>query len=167
MNFLGWLFSIPSRHYRDMRRYERGGVGARIFAIILSMLFIGAALGLEYWFLSSLMTGGSLGGGIAKVVALIFIGIFFVATFIAALEYCGVYAFTAFAMAIMGVVYKAEKRKAMLEKNQKKIENLEAELATTPSLKYKKLDIFVGIFQILLAIGLFAGAIAVAVLTVW
>ena len=49
---------------------------------------------------------------------------------------------------------------------QKKIENLEAELETTPSLKYKKLDIFVGIFQILLAIGLFAGAIAVAVLTV-
>ena len=69
-------------------------------------------------------------------------------------------------MAIMGVVYKAEKRKALLEKNQKKIENLEAELETTPSLKYKKLDIFVGIFQILLAIGLFAGAIAVAVLTV-
>ncbi len=166
MKFLGWLFSISSRHYRDIRRYEKGGIGARIFSIILSMLFIGASLGLEYWFLSSLMTGGSLGGGITKVVALIFIGIFFVATFIAALEYCGVYAFTAFAMAIMGVVYKAEKRKALLEKNQKKIENLEAELETTPSLKYKKLDIFVGIFQILLAIGLFAGAIAVAVLTI-
>ena len=119
MKFLGWLFSVPSRHYRDMRRYEKGGVGARIFAIILSMLFVGAALGLEYWFLSSLMTGGSLGGGIAKVVALIFIGIFFVATFIAALEYCGVYAFTAFAMAIMGAVYKAEKRKALLEKKSK------------------------------------------------
>ena len=148
-----------------MRRYEKGGVGARIFAIILSTLFICAALGLEYWFLSSLMTGGSLGGGIAKVFALIFIGIFFVATFIAALEYCGVYAFTAFAMAIMGMVYKAEKRKALLEKNQKKIESLEAELETTPSLKYKKLDIFVGIFQILLAVGLFAGVIAVAVLT--
>ena len=38
MSFLGWLFSIPSRHYRDMRRYERGGVGARIFAIILEFL---------------------------------------------------------------------------------------------------------------------------------
>ena len=52
-----------------------------------------------------------------------------------------------------------------MKKNQKKIENLEAELETTPSLKYKKLDIFVGIFQILLAVGLFAGVIAVAVLT--
>ena len=119
MKFLGWLFSVSSRHYRDMRRYERGGVGARIFAIILSMLFVGAALGLEYWFFSSLMTEGSLGGGTAKFVALIFIGIFFVATFITALEYCGVYAFTAFAMAIMGVVYKAEKRKALLEKKSK------------------------------------------------
>ena len=83
------------------------------------MLFVGAALGLEYWFLSSFMTGGSLGGGIAIVVALIFIGILFVATFIGALEYCEVYAFTAFAMAIMGVVYKAEKRKALLEKKSK------------------------------------------------
>ena len=166
MKFLGWLFSVPSRHYRDMRRYEKGGVGARIFSIIISLLFIGAALGLEYWFLSSLMTGGSLGGGIAKVVALFFIGVFFVATFIAALEFCGVYAFTAFAMATLGLIYSAEKRKALLEKNQKKIENLEAEFETTPSLKYKKLDIFVGIFQILLAIGLFAGAIAVGVLTV-
>lgn len=165
MGFLGWLFSVPSRHYRDMRRYEKGGVGARVFAIIISLVFVGAALGLEYWFLSSLMTGGSLGGGIAKVVALIFIGIFFVATCIAAFEYCGVYAFTAFAMAIMGVVYSAEKKKAILEKNKKKIENLEAEIQTTPSLKYKKLDIFVGIFQIILAIGLFAGVIAVAVLT--
>lgn len=150
-----------------MRRYERGGIGARIFSIIISLLFIAASLGLEYWFLSSIMTGGSLGGGIAKVVALIFIGIFFVATFITALEFCVVYAFTAFKMAIMGVVYSAEKRKAILQKNQKKIENFEAELQTTPSLKYKKLDIFIGIFQILLAIGLFAGVIAVAVLTVW
>ncbi len=166
MGFLGWLFSVPSRHYRDMRRYEKGGIGARVFSIIISMLFIGAALGLEYWFFSSLMTGGSLGGGIAKVVALIFIGIFFVATFIAALEFCGVYAFTAFAMATLGLVYSAQKKKAILEKNQKKIENLEAELETTPSLKYKKLDIFVGIFQILLALGLFAGVIAVAVLTI-
>ena len=123
MRFLGWLFSVGSRHYRDMRRYERGGVGARIFSIIISLLFIAASLGLEYWFLSSIMTGGSLGGGIAKVVALIFIGIFFVATFITALEFCVVYAFTAFKMAIMGVVYSAEKRKAILQKNQKKIEN--------------------------------------------
>ena len=37
MEFLGWLFSIPSRHYRDMRRYERGGVGARIFALAVEL----------------------------------------------------------------------------------------------------------------------------------
>ncbi len=166
MKFFEWLFSIPSRHYRDMRRYEKGGVGARIFSIIISLLFIGAALGIEYWFFSSIMTGGSLGGGIAKVFALLLIGCLFVATFLAALEYCGVYAFTAFAMATLGLVYSAEKRKAMLQKNQKKIENLEAELERTPSLKYKKLDIFIGIFQILLAVGLIAGVFAVAVLTI-
>ena len=165
MQFLSWLFSVPSRHYRDMRRYEKGGVGARIFSIIISLIFIGITLGVEYWFFSSLMTAGSLGGGIAKFFALLFIGCLFVAALIAAFEYCAVYAFTAFAMAIMGVVYKAEKRKAVLDKNQKKIENLEAELAITPSLKYKKLDIFVGIFQILLAVGLIVGIIIVAVLT--
>ena len=67
MRFLGWLFSVGSRHYRDMRRYERGGVGARIFSIIISLLFIAASLGLEYWFLSSIITGGSLVGELQKL----------------------------------------------------------------------------------------------------
>ena len=166
MRFFVWLFSVRSRHYRDTRRYENGGVGARIFSIIISLFFIGIALGAEYWFLSSLMTEGSLGGGIAKFFALILIGCLFVAAFIAALEYCGVYAFTAFAMAITGIVYKAEKRKAVLEKSKIKTVNLETELEKTPDLKYRKLDIFTGIFQIISAIGLIAGVIAVAVLTV-
>ena len=74
MKFLGWLFSISSRHYRDIRRYEKGGMGARIFSIIISLLFIGAALGVEYLFITSIFTAGSLGGGLAKFFALILIG---------------------------------------------------------------------------------------------
>ena len=163
MEFLGWLFSISSRHYRDIRRYEKGGMGARIFSIIISLLFIGAALGVEYLFITSIFTAGSLGGGIAKFFALILIGILMVGLITAALEFCVVYAFTAFKMAILGMVYSAEKRKAVVEKNQKKIEN-EAELEVTPSLKYKKFDIFNGILQIMLAIGLLVGVVCIAIL---
>lgn len=66
MKFLGWLFSISSRHYRDIRRYEKGGMGARIFSIIISLLFIGAALGVEYLFITSILTAGLLGGGVGN-----------------------------------------------------------------------------------------------------
>ena len=62
------------------------------------------------------------------------------------------------------MVYNAEKRKAVVEKNQKKIENLEAELEVTPSLKYKKFDIFNGILQIMLAIGFLVGIVVIAIL---
>ena len=164
MKFLGWLFSISSRHYRDIRRYENGGMGARIFSIIISLLFIGAALGVEYLFITSILTAGSLGGGVAKFFALILIGALMVGFITTAFEFCGVYAFTAFKMAILGIVYNAEKRKAVVEKNQKKVENLEAELEVTPSLKYKKFDIFNGILQIMLAIGLLVGIVGIAIL---
>ena len=62
------------------------------------------------------------------------------------------------------IVQKREK--LFCRKIKRKLKTLEAELQATPSLKYKKLDIFIGIFQILLAIGIFAGVIAVAVLTI-
>ena len=94
--------------------------------------------------------------------ALFGIGILFVGTVVATLEYCAVYSVTAFRMAAWGVALSLAKRKEIAEK--KHIENVEAELNAAPleQGKFKGADIFIGILQILLIVGLLAGVVGVA-----
>ena len=165
MKFISWLFNVSGRHYADIRRYEKGGAGARIFSIVFSALLVGASLLIEYWFINSLTTDGSLGGGIAKFFALIAIAVVFIATAESALEFCGIYAFTAFRMATSGFVYSAQKRKAILGRKNKDASLAETEVQPVAEIKYKKFDIINGILQIVFALCLIAGVVAVAVLT--
>ena len=165
MKFISWLFNVSGRHYADIRRYEKGGVGARIFSIVFSALLVAASLLIEYWFINSLTTEGSLGGGITKFFALIAIAILFIATAESALEFCGIYAFTAFRMATLGFVYSVEKRKAILERKNKNASSAETDVQPVAEIKYKEFDIINGILQIIFALCLIAGVVAVAVLT--
>lgn len=164
MKLLSWLFGVSRRHYAGIRRYEKGGAGVRILTVVVSLLFIAAALGLEYWLFSSLSNEGALGGGGKRLLALFGIGILFVATAAATLEYCAVYCVTAFRMAAWGVALSLAKRKEIAEK--KHIENAETELNAAPfeQGRFKGADIFIGILQLVFIVGLIAGAIGVAAL---
>ncbi len=164
MRFLSWLFGASRRHYAGIRRYEKGGAGIRVVTVVVSLLFIAVALGLEYWLFSSLSNENSLGGGGQRLFALFGIGILFVATAAATLEYCAVYCVTAFRMAAWGVALSLAKRKEIAEK--KHIENAEAEWNATPleQGRFKGADIFIGILQIVFIAGLLAGVVGVAAL---
>ena len=161
MKFLSWLFGVSRRHHAGIRRYEKGGAGVRIFTAVLSLLLAAAVLGLEYWLLSSLADENSLGGGLTKLVALIFIGILFVAIFFGSLEFFAIYCVTAFRMAICGAALSSAKRKQTADQP---IENAEAEPSATPfeQGKYKAADVVVGILQILLIAGVIVGVIVIA-----
>lgn len=164
MRFLLWLFDASRRHYGGIRRYEKGGTGVRILTLILSLLFLGVTLGLEYWLLSSLHNNSAFGGGVGKVVVLFFIGLLFVAFAVATLEFCAVYAFTAFRMAAWGMALTVAKRRQILAR--KKGESTEPEVQADPAKeeKYKVFDIIQGVLQIVFILALIGGVAAVAVL---
>ncbi len=164
MKFIFWLCDVSQRHYRGIRRYEKGGAGARVFAVLVSVLFIAATLGLEYWLFSSLKNEEAFGGGLQKFLVLLFLGILCVAFAGATLEYCAVYCFTAFRMAAWGVALSAAKRQEILQK--KGAEATDADFYTDPveTGRYKAADICIGILQIAFIVLLIVGMIAVAAL---
>ena len=164
MRFLLWLFDASRRHYGGIRRYEKGGTGVRILTPILSLLFLGVTLGLEYWLFSSLHDSGAFGGGVGKIVVMFFIGLLFFAFAVATLEFCAVYAFTAFRMAAWGVALSASKRRQVL--SRKKGGNTKPETQADPAHegKYKAFDIVNGVLQIVFILALIGGVAAVAVL---
>lgn len=160
MRFFVWLLNAGARHHFGIRRYEKGGMGIRIITILVALLFIGASLGLEYWLFTSLQDREAFGGGGAKIVILILIGILFVATAGATIEYCAIFSLTAFRMAIYGVACSRAKRKQLAEA-QAAAESAGAGDPVDTG-KYKGFDIFHGFLQIAFIIGLIGGVIALA-----
>ena len=155
MKFLSWLFNFSARHAGDMRRYEKGKTGTRIFVIILLTLLAAATLGVEYWAIS-LFDENFLYG--LLVVILLFIPL--VATTI---EFCGFYSFAGFRMFFWGVISsaarKADKRikakKAVAQEDTSVVEQNTSEPDTEQERSektHKALDLVVGIYGILLAI---------------
>lgn len=163
MKFLAWVFSVSQRHYREIRRYEKGGTGIRVFTIVFSLVLIAACLGLEYWFFSYLYDGGT-SDGLGKLAALLGIGILFVAVAVYTVEYFGVFSFTAFRMAIWGMAFSAAKRKEILER--KKLADTYEEQPETgvETGRYKAFDIVIGILLLLFVIALIVAIIGLAVL---
>ena len=163
MKFLGWLFNASSRHRLGIRMYEKGKVGIRLITLLVSLAIVAVAFLIEYWFFSSLMTKDSFGGGSDKVLTLLGIGILMVVLFLAALEYCAIYGLTAFKMAIYGTALTLAKR-AEIKKAKKKAKEEGVEYVPDENIQkmesektYKALDIIIGIFEIILVIGIIIG----------
>ena len=153
MKFLSWLFNFSARHAGDMRRYEKGKTGTRIFVIILLTLLAAATLGVEYWAIS--LFGENFLYGLL-VVILLFIPL--VATTI---EFCGFYSFVGFRMFFWGVISSAARKadKRIKAKQATAQEDISASEVTEPDTEqersektHKALDLVVGIYGILLAI---------------
>ncbi len=153
MKFLSWLFNFSARHASDMRRYEKGKTGTRIFVMILLTFLVAATLGVEYWAIS-LFDENFLYG--LLVVILLFIPL--VATTI---EFCGFYSFVGFRMFFWGVISSAARKadKKIRAKKAAAQEDIPASEVTEPDTEldhsektHKALDLVVGILGILLAI---------------
>lgn len=153
MKFLSWLFNFSARHAGDMRRYEKGKTGTRIFVIILLTLLAAATLGVEYWAIS--LFGENFLYGLL-VVILLFIPL--VATTI---EFCGFYSFVGFRMFFWGVISSAARKadKRIKAKQAAAQGDISASEVTEPDTEqersektHKALDLVVGILGILLAI---------------
>ena len=153
MKFLSWLFNFSARHAGDMRRYEKGRTGTRIFVIILLTLLAAATLGVEYWAIS--LFGENFLYGLL-VVILLFIPL--VATTI---EFCGFYSFVGFRMFFWGVISSAARKadKKIKAKKAAAQEDISASEAAEPDTEldhsertHKALDLVVGILGILLAV---------------
>ena len=153
MKFLSWLFNFSARHAGDMRRYEKGKTGTKIFVIILLTLLAAATLGVEYCAIS--LFGENFLYGLL-VVILLFIPL--VATTI---EFCGFYSFVGFRMFFWGVISSAARKadKRIKAKQAAAQEDISASEVTEPDTEqersektHKALDLVVGIYGILLAI---------------
>ena len=153
MKFLSWIFNLSARHAGDMRRYEKGKTGTRIFVIILLTLLAAATLGVEYWAIS-LFNENFLYG----LLVVIFLFIPLVATTI---EFCGFYSFVGFRMFFWGVIssvaHKVDKK--IKAKKAAAQEDISASEVTEPDTEldhsektHKALDLVVGILGILLAV---------------
>ena len=153
MKFLSWLFNFSARHAGDMRRYEKGKTGTRIFVIVLLTLLAAATLGVEYWAIS-LFDENFLYG----LLVVIFLFIPLVATTI---EFCGFYSFVGFRMFFWGVIssvaHKVDKK--IKAKKAAAQEDIPASEAAEPDTEldhsertHKALDLVVGILGILLAV---------------
>lgn len=161
MGAISRILSIPGRHWRGMRRYENGGAGVRIFTLILMIAFAALAIWMVYITKYSFQNNFIVG----ILVAILTIGIG-----AGAIEFCGVYSFVGFKMAIVGTIYKIadsidkKKKKKAIESGQitpsaPTAEELAKENEIKKSHKYKVFDFFIGVLGLVLAVGTVIGMI--------
>ncbi len=158
----GWIFGVRRRYAWEIRRYEKGGLGRRVFAIILSLFFLGATAGLEYWFNLHFM--GVLVSE-ANLVVTILIGVIAVAVMLATIERCIVFTWVGFAnFSFNGVSDKLldKQRKKDMQKAEEIPEadgvvveetKIETEEAVKKRKKLKWWDLSVAVFQLLIIVG--------------
>jgi len=120
LGFFKWLFSFHDRHYRDGYNYSKNAMG-RVSAIITEIVFIGIALGLEYWAMT--LWGGDNFVGALLVTLLVF------GVYITAIEYCLVYVVFGFMCAITGTleVFLGKASDKVKERRAKKQAKLDAQ----------------------------------------
>ena len=158
MKFFSWLFSASQRHYRGIRRYEKGGAGVRIFTLILMLGFSAAALALEWWSISLFAENFLVG-----LLAFIFLACIFC---LAAAEFSFVYALVAFRMFFWGVAEKAAYRAAKKRAKEQAEQPAAAQPmpqdapAQEPPKTHRAFDMFLFLFGLVLSIGILIAFIA-------
>ena len=152
MKFFKWIFNMRQRHYKEAVKYENGGVKRRVWVIVLSLLLVAATLVLEYFTLLMYKE---------NVIAAIFMTILAIAVMGTALDYLGAHSTFGFKCAMWGSLaslilrYGNKKSKNAEVVEEKQIEEIDKETKTSKKLKW--LDLFVGIYCLVLAFGLIAG----------
>lgn len=137
MKFLSWVFNIRKRHGRDIRAYENGKLSTKIITLIIMLVFFLGSIGLEYWCINLFKEGNVL---IAFLVLLLVI-----ASIGATFDYCLVYSYVGFKMAIIGTIdKKLNDESEIVEKKQ-----------------YRGIDVLVGFLGFILGIGVIVAAIFV------
>ena len=159
MKFFKWLFNVGNRHYGDIRRYEKGKIGTRIFVILLLLGLVAGTLGLEYWGVNLFKTNIFYG-----FLVLLFLFIPFAG---ATIEFCGVYSYIGFRMFVRGTVIdiakKLDKKIEQKQFNQIEVdENIVVDTNTELNDEtkvdklekaHKWIDLFIGILGIVLGVG--------------
>lgn len=157
MRFLRWLFNVHSRHAGDIRRYEKGKIGTRIFTLILTLILSAGTLALEYWSIN-LFESHNWALGLFVVLFLV------IPAAAVSFEFLGLYSFLGFRMFFWGTVeHIAKKIDKQIQENR--VPNGEQdEIVISTQNKSEKshrwIDLFIGIWSIALAIGLLVGMIA-------
>ncbi len=152
MKFLNWIFNMRQRHYKEAVKYENGGVKRRVWVIVLSLLLVAATLVLEYFTLLMYKE---------NIVIAIFMTLLAFAFIGTALDYLGAHSTFGFKCAMWGSLaslifrYANKKSKNAEVVEEKQVEEINKEIKTTKKLKW--LDLFVGIYCLVLAFGLIAG----------
>lgn len=145
MKFLSWLLNVSMRHRRGAIRYARGGVGRRVFIIIVLLCFVGVSLGLEYFCIETFKDNALYG---------VVIGIFAVAFVISCIEMCSVYCYFGFRCAVAGsldsIIEKNNKKRMAKNKN---VEEINSSIEEPEKKSTKGLDIFIGFLGLILALG--------------
>lgn len=148
MKFLSWLFNMSVRHHNDAIRYERGKATSKIFIIILMLLFVGLTLGVEYWALTTMQSGGSdFLLGVMEFVLAIIIGL-------ATVETCIAYSYFGFKYAAIGTLDKFINKYEQKRKNKQSDVLTVQNVSESPERKNKPwLDFFVGVMCAIFAVG--------------
>ena len=161
MKLLIWIFSIFSRHFRLINRYEKGGIGRRVYIMILTLVLAGISLGLSYYVVESLFRNKE-----SRNVAIgILLGILAVCFILSTLELCFVLSVTAFRIAITGQALTNKKRSSILA-NKKYYDDPAYQLSEEDKkhlLRFRAFDIVIGIYQLVIMVALIAG-IAIIIL---
>lgn len=163
MKFLFKLFDITSRHYGDVKRYERGGIIQRIFIIILVTALAALTLWLEDWSFSifNINHSENFFGGLLAI-------LLFFCVLITTLDFCLLYAYVGISRAIGGSLNKIIEKNERRKSRKKRVEASKIETQTNESsangssqavapVKRKVpawLDAFVGVFSLLVCIAL-------------
>ncbi len=147
MKLLGWILNITNRHRADIRRYQKGGVGSRIFIIVLSLVLAGASIGCEIWFLNVFYNPVS--DALKQFLMLFGIAILALAVFFAALDYFICFSYVGFKMMARGVVLSGA---SLIDKKYGR----EISEEDARENRRKWLDLFVGFFEIALVAALIA-----------
>ena len=145
MKFLSWILNFRSRHLNEIIRYDKSKTWSKVFTIILMLVLAGGSFAVEYWTFSLFNTEILKG----LIVFLLLLLPLLLVTF----ETCALYTYLGFKTFALGtletIIVKIESKKKK-KTNQNPIDMSSQDPQTK---SHKAIDLFVGIFGLIIGIG--------------
>ncbi len=155
MKFILWILNVTQRHRLDINRYEKSKKG-RIISIFVSLFMVAFALGSTYLFMRVFLywDGEEFGMQVLKFIGSL---VLMIAGVGCAVDYCGCFSYVGFRTAAFGAVNMASRvnKKKSNATNTEDCAEAEDSSATPTATEYvdcRGLDIFVGVFNLILAL---------------
>ncbi len=147
MRLLLWIFSGRLRYAPEVRRYNNGRVGRRIWLACLSLICLAVMSGAQYWFTWILKTD-------AVTIAKVAVGILCFSTFLMTIDRCLVFCWIAFTKAFFSTVQETVNDTAKYIASEiGQSENLDEQFYLKT---YKNWDVFLCLAQMFLAVATIA-----------